>query len=96
MYDKSGQSFKTYRGMASSEAQIEWRGNTASVEGVSAVVPTKGPLRNVVDSLALGIRSGLSYSGARSIKELQSKASFIKQTSAGMAESKTHILSRGR
>ncbi len=96
IYDKGGQSFKTYRGMASSEAQIEWRGSTASVEGVSAVVATKGPLRDVIDSIALGIRSGLSYSGARNIAELQSKAEFIEQTYAGAAESSTHILGRGR
>jgi len=94
IYDKSGQSFKTYRGMASSEAQIEWRGATASVEGIATVIPTKGPLRDTVESLSLGIRSGFSYSGARNLAELQAKAKFVKQTVAGQSESATHILAR--
>jgi IMP dehydrogenase/GMP reductase len=40
------------------------------------------------------MRSGLSYSGARSIEELQAKAEFILQTSSGLSEGATHILSR--
>ena len=94
LYDKAGQSFKSYRGMASKAAQVEWRGRTASVEGVSTVVPTRGPVQGTVEQLKLGIRSGLSYSGARNIKEFQAKANLIHQTQAGQNESCTHILSR--
>ena len=89
---KNGESWKQYRGMASVEAQIEWRGHTASVEGVSTTVRHKGPARNILEGLSLGIRSGLSYTGARSITELQAKSDFIVQTSAGSVESSTHIL----
>jgi len=84
--------FKSYRGMASNDAQVEWRGKTSSVEGIATTVPCKGPVRNVLEELARGIRSGLSYSGARSIKELQKKARFIRQTGSGQLESSTHIL----
>jgi IMP dehydrogenase len=84
--------FKPYRGMASKDAQIEWRGKTASLEGIATTVPAKGPVDQVLGELERGIRSGLSYSGARSIKELQSKAKFIRQTSSGQVESGTHIL----
>jgi len=94
MYDKSGQSFKAYRGMASKEAQVDWRGRTASVEGVSTVVPTKGPAKNTIEQLELGIRSGLSYSGARNIIEFQARVRLITQTPAGQSESGTHILGR--
>jgi IMP dehydrogenase len=84
--------FKAYRGMASKDAQIEWRGKTASLEGVATTVSCKGPVGDVLAELERGIRSGLSYSGARTIEELQAKSQFIRQTSSGQVESGTHIL----
>ena len=82
---------KVYRGMASPEAQVNWRGRYSSNEGVSRTVPTKGSVTAVLFELDRGIRSGLSYSGARNIKELQAKSKFIVRTSAGAKESSTHI-----
>ncbi len=84
--------FKSYRGMASKDAQIEWRGKTASLEGIATTVPCKGPVEDVLVELTRGIRSGLSYSGARTLSELQAKARFIRQTNSGQTESGTHIL----
>ena len=89
-----GKRYKVYRGMASKEAQMDWRGKTASLEGVSTTVPYKGSVELVLAELEQGIRSGFSYTGARTLAELQTKAEFIKQTSAGQAESSTHILRR--
>jgi IMP dehydrogenase len=88
------QRFKSYRGMASVAAQIDWRGHAASEEGVSTTIPSKGSLKNVLSSLEKGIRSGLSYTGAYNIAELQNKAKFMRISSAGMSESKTHILDK--
>jgi IMP dehydrogenase len=82
---------KVYRGMASREAQKSWRGKVGSVEGVSTTVPIKGSALDVLHDLEWGIRSGLSYSGCSNISEMQSRAKFIVQTSAGLAESGTHI-----
>ena len=84
--------FKSYRGMASKDAQVEWRGKTASLEGIATTVPCKGPVADIVADLERGIRSGFSYSGARTLRELQRKAKFIRQTASGQAESATHIL----
>ena len=84
--------FKSYRGMASKDAQLEWRGSTASLEGIATTVPCKGPVASVLADLERGIRSGFSYSGARSLPELQGKAKFIRQTVSGQIESSTHIL----
>jgi IMP dehydrogenase len=84
--------FKSYRGMASKDAQIEWRGSTASLEGIATTVPCKGPVEDILHELQRGIRSGLSYSGARTIGQLQTKSQFIRQTSSGQIESSTHIL----
>ena len=83
---------KSYRGMASRDAQMDWRGTTASLEGIATTVPCKGPVADILVDLERGIRSGLSYTGARTIKELQAKAQFIRQTSSGQIESATHIL----
>jgi len=47
-----------------------------------------------LDNLLGGIRSGLSYSGVRTLKDLRIKAKFIRQTAAGQSESSTHIMRR--
>ena len=80
-----------YRGMASVEAQIDWRGHTASVEGVASAVPAKGKVSDVVQDLVRGLRSGMSYSGSSTIVEFQSKSSFIKQSGSSQIESSTHV-----
>ncbi len=87
---KSGRE-KIYRGMASKEAQRNWRNRVSSIEGVSHTVPLKGPVADVLDELRTGIRSGISYSGATDIESLQSRATFIRQTQSGQVESSTHI-----
>ena len=87
----SGDRYKVYRGMASAEAQNDWRGRVGSKEGISTTIPHKGSTSSVLDSIEVGIRSGLSYSGARTIAELREKCEFVIQTSAGQGESSTHI-----
>ena len=82
---------KEYRGMASAEAQIAWRGKVGSLEGVAHSVPFRGPLKDILDDLEKGIRSGLSYSGARSILELQATAQWVRQSAASQIESTAHI-----
>ena len=89
-----GTQWKSYRGMASKEAQVEWRGKYSSFEGVATRVPHRGPVAAVLEDIERGIRSGLSYSGARTIAELQAKARFVRQTTSGLSESRAHILSR--
>lgn len=90
----AGHARKIYRGMASKDAQMDWRGKVSSLEGISTTILYKGETSDVISQLENGIRSGFSYSGARTIAELWSKAKFIRQTSAGTRESDTHILAR--
>ena len=92
--DMDGTSWKSYRGMASKEAQLDWRGQYSSFEGVATRVPYRGTAKNILDDLERGIRSGFSYSGARNIEELQTKARFVQQTVSGLSESHTHITTR--
>jgi IMP dehydrogenase len=91
---RSGEATKVYRGMASKDAQMDWRGKVSSLEGISTTIPYKGETSDIINQLENGIRSGFSYSGARTITELWSKAKFVRQTSAGTRESDTHILTR--
>ena len=90
--NSDGKKYKVYRGMASAEAQIDWRGTTNSLEGVSTTIPYKGPVNKVLSMLSQNIRSGLSYSGARNLQQLRTKHRMIRQTQAGVKESFTHIL----
>ncbi len=91
---RNGDATKVYRGMASKDAQMDWRGKSSSLEGISTTIPYKGETSEIINQLENGIRSGFSYSGARTINELWYKARFVKQTSAGTRESDTHILYR--
>lgn len=91
-----GKQYKVYRGMASSAAQNDWRGKSSTPEGISTTVSYKGSVAKILADIDGGIKSGLSYSGARTIKELQSKSQFIVQTMAGQSESFTHILARNK
>ena len=106
---RDGQKFKVVRGMASlgaaigrkaaekgqdesAESQEEW--DKVIPEGVEAVVPYRGHVREVLYQLVGGLRSGLSYGGAHTIRELQESAEFIEITSAGARESGSHDVSR--
>ena len=92
--EQDGRKIKSYRGMASREAQYKWRGRSSSVEGVAHHVDYHGSVHDVVHNLCRGIKSGMSYSGARNLREFRAKALFIKQTMCGLAESGTHIKTR--
>ncbi len=85
---------KRYRGMASKDAQMDWRGRYSSNEGVSTFIDYKGSVVDILEDLRGGVLSGLSYSGCRTIKRLQTTAQWTRQTTAGLSESKTHILSK--
>lgn len=91
---ETGDRRKVYRGMASKDAQMDWRGKTSSLEGISTTVPYKGATFDIVEQLENGIRSAFSYSGSRTIQEYWAKAQFIRQSGASMNESRTHILER--
>lgn len=80
-----------FRGMASSDSQLEWRGYVGSEEGTSHYVDPKGPASAVVDRILNGVRSGFTYSGARSMAEFHAKAKFVKQTLSGLVEGRPHI-----
>ncbi|ADQ04935.1 inosine-5'-monophosphate dehydrogenase [Caldicellulosiruptor owensensis OL] len=93
-----GRRFKVYRGMGSLSAMkagskdryFQEDASKLVPEGVEGRVPYKGPLEDTVFQLIGGLKSGMGYCGARTIKELQQKAKFVKITQAGVRESHPH------
>ena len=98
---RRGHKYKASRGMASLEANIERNkreGNDLTqeeieeyvAEGVEAAVPYRGKAREVLTQLVGGLQSGMSYSVAHIIEDLQQKAIFVRMTGAGLKESGPH------
>lgn len=89
--DAYGKKTKIYRGMASREAQHDWRGSSSTPEGISTTIPFKGSVKPILNNLAGWIRSGFSYVGAKDFESYRKNVKMIKQTNAGAFESRTHI-----
>ncbi|MGI9011521.1 MAG: IMP dehydrogenase [Nitrososphaeraceae archaeon] len=100
---KNGKKYKIYRGMASFYASLgrKYREegeqliesedlNDYVPEGVEAMVSYKGSVVEIIRQLVGGLRSGLSYCGAKTINEMQQNAEFVRITTAGYIESQPH------
>ncbi|MGH9342094.1 MAG: IMP dehydrogenase [Acidobacteriota bacterium] len=94
-------SYKTYRGMGSMGAMAEGSADRYSQEtpqgerkfipeGIEGRVPYKGSVENLIPMMIGGIRSGMGYCGVQNIRELQTKAKFIRVTHLGLRESHVH------
>jgi IMP dehydrogenase len=59
-------------------------------EGIEGRVPHRGPLSAVIYQLVGGIKSGMGYTGCRTIEDLRKKARFIKITPQSLRESHVH------
>ncbi len=84
---------KIYRGMASRESQDSYLGGMAewkTAEGVSIEVPYKETEDQIIADIIGGLRSGLTYGGAATIRELQRKLDYIRITHASRVESLAH------
>lgn len=92
--------YKVYRGMGSISAmkqgssdryfQLKDSGAVIVPEGVEGRVPFKGPLAETMAQLIGGLRQGMGYCGAESLKELRGQAEFMRITGAGLRESHPH------
>lgn len=79
-----------FRGQASEDFQKEFYGGLKEktvAEGIDFWAPVTGSAAELLDELLGGLRSGLTYGGARNIKELQRKAEFVQVMSSYMHES---------
>ena len=95
-----GRKFKSYRGMGSLEAMqggskdryfqdAEDDIKKLVPEGIVGRVPFKGTVNEVMVQIIGGLRAGMGYCGAKTIRDLQ-KAKFVRLTNAGLRESHVH------
>jgi IMP dehydrogenase len=75
-----------YRGQSSKDFMDDIGKSNVSPEGVTIEVSPKGPVKNIIDNLLGGIRSGMTYSGVKTIKELQKEANVYQITNSGYNE----------
>ena len=95
-----GRSYKVYRGMGSLGAMKKGsrdrygQAGTADEklvpEGIEGRVPHRGSLASILYQLVGGLRSGMGYTGSKSIQDLRTKAKFVRITSQGLRESHVH------
>lgn len=82
--------YKSFRGMASAEANIGK--DIAVAEGISTKVAYKGSVSDIFKSIRGGLGSGCSYSGVHRLKDLCEGAMYIEASSLSVSESKPHAL----
>ncbi len=95
-----GRSYKVYRGMGSLGAMRKGskdrygQGGAADEklvpEGIEGRVPYRGSLGSILFQLVGGLRSGMGYTGCRSIADLRKNAQFVRITAQGLRESHVH------
>jgi IMP dehydrogenase len=54
------------------------------------MVPYKGAVASIIHMLVGGLKSGMGYTGCRTIAELQERGRFIRISAAGLKESHVH------
>lgn len=90
-----GSRVKMYRGMASREAQESFLGQMQdwkTAEGVATEVPYSDNQDEIIADIIGGLRSGLTYAGADTVRGMQRKLNYVLVTPAGRVESLPHKL----
>lgn len=84
--------YKKYRGSASKESyEAQGKlGTHRTAEGESFLVPCKGPVKNILQDIEGGLRSSMTYTNSRNLKEFRQNCEFVRVTSAGYAEGLAH------
>lgn len=95
--EKNNKKYKEYRGMASYAATMKKLSldgqkidEVVHVEGEMTLLPTAGPIEEVVKKYLGGLASGMTYLGAANIEAIKGKADFVEITAAGLKESVAH------
>lgn len=88
--DKGGSLYKRYRGAASLETKVANGQESRNVEGESTVIPYKGGVKYIVNDIIDGVKSALSYGGAKTLSEYRPE--IVQITNAGQREASPHLL----
>lgn len=81
LIEENGVQYKLFYGMSSASAMTKYSGGVAkyrSAEGKTVRVRCKGDVQNTVFDIQGGIRSSMTYLGAKKIKDIARCASFIR------------------
>jgi IMP dehydrogenase len=79
--------YKRYRGQASFGSN----GERYVKEGIEGMIPYKGPLAPVIQQIKAGVRSSMSYVGARNLIEFREKSRVVKVSSHTLMENSTRV-----
>ena len=88
---EDGLGYKLYRGMASRGAVLLDDGFYRTPEGRSAKVAFKGGVGGILNDLSSGLRSSMSYLGAKNLTEYKKNAEFIRVSHNTLKESHSRI-----
>jgi IMP dehydrogenase len=98
--EEQGKKFKLYRGSASYDVALknaELNGEKdkkiINVEGEQTLIPYKGSIQSIIEKYLGALASGMTYLGAKEMKNIIGKADFIEMTNSGMKESEAHGVS---
>jgi GMP reductase len=81
--ERDGGRYKRFYGMSSRAAMDLHAGGVAgyrAAEGKEVLVPYRGPVAQTVQEILGGVRSACTYVGARQLKELSKRTSFVRVT----------------
>ena len=79
--EKDGKTEVLFYGMSSETAMEKFSGGVADYrasEGKTIVLPYRGPVENTVKDILGGLRSACTYVGARKLKELTKRTTFVR------------------
>ena len=82
--EQGGEKFMRFYGMSSRTAMEKYSGGVAhyrASEGKEVLVPYRGPVADSLQNILGGLRSACTYVGARTLKELTKRTTFVR---AGM------------
>ena len=88
LYLEGDKKFKSFRGMASKEANKDK--DIAVAEGISTRIPHKGSIKDVIKDIKGGIGSGCSYSGVDFLHDLYKDSMYIRVSPLSVKESLPH------
>jgi len=95
--ERNEKKFKLYRGSASYDVALkkaeldgEKEKRIVNVEGEKTLISYKGPISPIIEEYLGALASGMTYIGAREMKDIIGKADFIEMTNSGIRESQAH------
>ena len=83
LVEREGKQFKRFYGMSSRLAMDKYAGGVAkyrAAEGKEVLVPYRGPVSATAEEILGGVRSACTYVGARRLRELSKRTTFVRVT----------------